>query len=408
MSPASVNAHLAFTGYLGRRLHMGVCGSVAAYKALDLLRRFKDTGADTGVTLTDSACQFITPLSFEALGASPVYTGMYPVGDDVFGHLTPGDACHAFLIAPATAATLARLACGLADDMLSCQALAFEGPLVIAPAMNPRMWNNPATQENWARLKQRGHVAVEPGCGRMACMDVGQGRLADLDTIFLYTLRAMTPQDMTGQQVMVTLGPTREQWDGVRFWSNPSSGVMGACFAVAAWLRGAQVHAVCGPATPWLPADITRHDVTGAAQMYQAAADLWPRMDTGIFTAAVADFSPEPFGAEKFKKSGTETLSIRFTPNTDILKTLGTAKRENQRIVGFAAETGNLHENAVGKLRRKNADMIVGNIVGTPESGFQSATNKVFVADKTGRTEEWPVQPKTEVAWRILDWLLQM
>jgi phosphopantothenoylcysteine decarboxylase/phosphopantothenate--cysteine ligase len=142
--------------------------------------------------------------------------------------------------------------------------------------------------------------------------------------------------------------------------------------------------------------------------MYQAAADLWPRMDTGIFTAAVADFSPEPFGAEKFKKSGTETLSIRFTPNTDILKTLGTAKRENQRIVGFAAETGNLHENAVGKLRRKNADMIVGNIVGTPESGFQSATNKVFVADKTGRTEEWPVQPKTEVAWRILDWLLQM
>ncbi len=403
-----MRTHFAFTGYLGKRLHLGVSGSIAAYKALDLVRMFRDTGADVGVTLTESARQFVTPLSFEALGASPVFADMYPVGDDVFGHLTPGEAAHAMLIAPATATTLARLANGLADDMLSCQALAFPHPLVIAPAMNPRMWHNAATQENWARLAQRGHICIAPGCGRTACMEEGQGRLASLDEIFLYTLRALTPQDMAGRTVMVTLGPTREQWDGVRFWSNPSSGTMGAGLAIAAWLRGAEVHAVCGPGTPWLPPAIQQHPVTSARQMYEAADALWSTMDTGIFTAAVADFTPVPFGDAKFKKHGADELTVHFTPTADILRTLGQRKQHGQKIVGFAAETSNLQESAQAKLRAKNADMIVGNIVGKPGSGFQSATNAVFVTDRTGRCEEWPVQPKTEVAWRILDWLLQL
>ncbi|GFM34690.1 bifunctional phosphopantothenoylcysteine decarboxylase/phosphopantothenate--cysteine ligase CoaBC [Desulfovibrio subterraneus] len=399
--------HLSFKGFLGRRLQLGVCGSIAAYKALDLVRMFRDTGTDVGATLTDSARQFVTPLSFEALGASPVFSAMYPVGDDVFGHLTPGEAAHAMLIAPATASTLARLANGLADDMLSCQALAFPKPLVIAPAMNPRMWHNAATQANWETLKARGHVCIEPGCGRTACMEEGRGRLADLNEIFLYGLRALTPQDMAGQTVMITLGPTREKWDGVRFWSNPSSGTMGACFAVAAWLRGATVHAVTGPGTPWLPSMISRYDVTSAKEMFEAAEGLWPTMDIGVFTAAVADFSPIPFGDEKFKK-GAEELVVRFASTTDILKTLGAAKKEGQRIVGFAAETSSMQENALKKLRAKNADMVVGNIVGRADSGFQSPTNEVFVTDRNGRQEEWPVQPKTEVAWRVLDWLLQL
>ncbi|WBF66573.1 bifunctional phosphopantothenoylcysteine decarboxylase/phosphopantothenate--cysteine ligase CoaBC [Desulfovibrio subterraneus] len=399
--------HLSFKGFLGRRLQLGVCGSIAAYKALDLVRMFRDTGTDVGATLTDSARQFVTPLSFEALGASPVFSAMYPVGDDVFGHLTPGEAAHAMLIAPATASTLARLANGLADDMLSCQALAFPKPLVIAPAMNPRMWHNAATQANWETLKARGHVCIEPGCGRTACMEEGRGRLADLNEIFLYGLRALTPQDMAGQTVMITLGPTREKWDGVRFWSNPSSGTMGACFAVAAWLRGATVHAVTGPGTPWLPSMISRYDVTSAREMFEAAEGLWPTMDIGVFTAAVADFSPIPFGDEKFKK-GAEELVVRFASTTDILKTLGAAKKEGQRIVGFAAETSSMQENALKKLRAKNADMVVGNIVGRADSGFQSPTNEVFVTDRNGRQEEWPVQPKTEVAWRVLDWLLQL
>jgi len=402
-----VLTHLSFKGFLGRRLQLGVCGSIAAYKALDLVRMFRDTGTDVGATLTDSARQFVTPLSFEALGASPVFSAMYPVGDDVFGHLTPGEAAHAMLIAPATASTLARLANGLADDMLSCQALAFPKPLVIAPAMNPRMWHNAATQANWETLKARGHVCIEPGCGRTACMEEGRGRLADLNEIFLYGLRALTPQDMAGQTVMITLGPTREKWDGVRFWSNPSSGTMGACFAVAAWLRGATVHAVTGPGTPWLPSMISRYDVTSAKEMFEAAEGLWPTMDIGVFTAAVADFSPIPFGDEKFKK-GAEELVVRFASTTDILKTLGAAKKEGQRIVGFAAETSSMQENALKKLRAKNADMVVGNIVGRADSGFQSPTNEVFVTDRNGRQEEWPVQPKTEVAWRVLDWLLQL
>lgn len=403
-----MQSHLAFTGFLGKRLQLGVCGSIAAYKALDLVRMFRDTGADVGATLTEGATQFVAPLSFEALGASPVHTVMYPVGDDVFGHLTPGEAADAFLIAPATATALARLANGLADDMLSCQALAFPHPLVIAPAMNPRMWNNVATKENWAKLNARGHICIEPACGRTACMEEGRGRLADLDTIYLYGLKALTPQDMAGKTVMLTLGPTREQWDGVRFWSNPSSGTMGASFAVAAWLRGATVHAICGPATPWLPSAITRHNVISANDMFTAANDLWETMDIGIFTAAVADYSPVPFGEEKFKKQDGEDLTVTFTRTQDILQTIGARKKATQRIIGFAAETSQMQERAQEKRKKKNADMIVGNIVGRPDSGFQSATNEVFVVDANGRQEEWPVQPKQEVAWRVLDWLLQL
>lgn len=399
--------HTAFTGFLGKRMHLGISGSIAAYKGLDLLRMFKDSGADVGVTLTDSAQQFITPLSYEALGASPVFSKMYPVGDDVFGHLMPGEACHAFVIAPASATTLSRLANGLADDMLSCQALAFPEKLVIAPAMNPRMWHNAATQENVEKLRRRGHVIVEPGCGRTACMEEGQGRLAPVEDIYLHGLRAMSPQDMAGQTVMITLGPTREKWDGVRFWSNPSSGTMGASFVVAAWLRGADVHAICGAGTPELPSAITRHDVTSAAEMYQAADSLWKDMNIGVFTAAVADYAPVPFGDSKFKKGGDD-LTVSFTRTVDILKTLGNAKCDDQRVIGFAAETDNIHENVKKKLAAKNADIVVGNNVAKSGSGFGSATNEVCIADRNGRQEDWPVAPKPEVAWRVFDWLLQL
>lgn len=402
-----MKSHIAFTGFLGKRLHLGVSGSIAAYKGLDLLRMFKDSGADVGVTLTDSAQQFITPLSFEALGASPVFSQMYPVGDDVFGHLMPGEACHAFVIAPASATTIARLANGLADDMLSCQALAFPEKLVIAPAMNPRMWHNAATQENIQKLCNRGHVVVEPGCGRTACLEEGQGRLAAVEDIYLHGLRALAPQDMAGQTVMVTLGPTREKWDGVRFWSNPSSGTMGASFAVAAWLRGAKVHVICGQGTPWLPSVITRHDVTSAADMYEAADSLWNAIDIGVFTAAVADYTPVPFGDSKFKKGGDD-LTVSFTRTVDILKTLGTAKQDGQKVIGFAAETDNLHDNMKKKLVAKNADIIVGNNVAKSGSGFGTATNEVCIVDKNGRQEDWPLAPKPEVAWRVFDWLLQL
>lgn len=250
-----MDAHLAFRGVGGPRLHLGVCGSVAAYRALDLVRQWQDAGVSVSATLTLSAQKFVTPLTFAALGAAPVYTAPFddPQAPSPFAHLEPGQVAQALVIAPASAATIARLAQGQADELLACQALAFRGKAVIAPAMNPAMWSHPATQANIATLRERGCAVVEPGCGRTACGEEGQGRLADLREIYLAGLRALAPQDMEGIRVMVTLGPTREHWDGLRFWTNPSTGTMGAAVAVAAWLRGARVEAVCGPGTPWAP-----------------------------------------------------------------------------------------------------------------------------------------------------------
>lgn len=403
-----MHPHLAFTGFTGKRLHLGACGSVAVYKTLELLRAVAKTGVHTSATLTGGAQRFVTPLSFEALGAAPVYSSMDDTQSGIFGHLEPGQDAHAFTIAPATANILAKLACGLADDMLSCQALAFDGPLVLAPAMNPRMWNAPATRENWQKLKDRGAVCIEPCAGVMACGDEGKGRFPALETIYLETLRALTEQDMVGQNVLVTLGPTREYFDAVRFWSNPSSGTMGASLAVAAWLRGANVTAVCGPVQLWLPEGIRRIDVTTAQEMFEATTDAWPKADVAALTAAVADFRPVPFGSGKFKKEGAKGLDVTFENNPDILYTLGQNKREAQRLVGFAAEAADLEKNAEGKLKRKNLDIIVGNDVTRADSGFGTPTNAVVVRDRAGRSESWDAMPKPDVAWRIWDWMLAL
>ncbi len=404
-----MDAHLAFHGVGGSRLHLGVCGSVAAYRALDLVRQWQDAGLSVSATLTPSAQKFVAPLTFAALGAAPVYTAPFddPQAPSPFAHLEPGQVAQALVIAPASAATIARLAQGQADELLACQALAFRGRVVIAPAMNPAMWNHPATQANIAVLRARGCTVVEPGCGRTACGEEGQGRLADLREIYLAGLRALAPQDMDGLRVMVTLGPTREHWDGLRFWTNPSTGTMGAAVAVAAWLRGAQVEAVCGPGTPWLPSGIVRHNVDSARQMLDAASSVWPQCDAGIFTAAVADFSPVPpeqGSDKKFKKSDApDGFDVHFAPNPDILKTLAAERRPEQKVVGFAAESQGLEASVRGKLVSKKADMVVGNLL---QDGFGTADNSVFVADASGREERWTHLSKTDVAWRLLSWLL--
>lgn len=407
------------TRFAGRRLHLGVCGSIAAYRAADLLRQWQRLGIHVSLCLSRGARQFVTPLLFEALGAAPVHYDL-PQDDNravqgPFAHLEPGQTAHAMLVAPASADALARLAQGRADDMLAAQALAFDGPLVLAPAMNPRMWAHPATQANVEMLRARGAYLVMPDTGGTACGDTGRGRLAPLPEIFLAGLKALSPQDMAGRKVMVTLGPTRENWDGVRFWSNPSSGLMGAALAACAWARGAEVHAVCGPGLRhWLPRDVTRQETATARQMFEAASELWPAMDMGMFTAAVADFSPVPPATPgKFKKAlAPEGFSVRFSPNADILQSLAARRRPEQKVLAFAAETAPdtaaLLPLARAKLARKQADLLAANCVNTADSGFAAPTNSMAVVDASGAEAVWPVQSKADVAWELCSWLLRI
>jgi phosphopantothenoylcysteine decarboxylase/phosphopantothenate--cysteine ligase len=393
-----------------KRLHLGVTGSIAAYKALELLRALSKLGFQVNATLTEAATRFVTPLSFQALGAGVVFTHMF--GQDeggVYGHLQPGQTAHVFVIAPCTADALSRLANGLAHEILCAQALAFDGPLVLAPAMNPRMWSNPATAANVQLLRERGAHLVMPDSGVVACGDAGQGKLAPLDDIILAVCKALTPQDMAGKNVMVTLGPTQEPWDSVRLWTNRSTGLMGACLAQAAWLRGATVHAVAGPGVPELPAGVLRHPVRTAKDMYACAADLWSGMHYGLFSAAVADFAPQPYGEGKFKKSGfSEGFSIRLRRNPDILATLGALAGPDQRLLGFAAESEAVEERSRSKLRVKKAHLMAGNPIGDADAGFAVDTNRMFVCDCQGREEHWPLLSKADVAWRLLDWLLTL
>ena len=419
-------AHLRFPCYLGKRVHLGVTGSVAAYKSLELLRLLVDAQVGVGVTLTPSALRFIGAESFRALGADTIDTALFAEGptDDPFAHLTPGRAASALVIAPATANILAKLAHGLADDMLSTQALAFGGPLVLAPAMNPAMWAAPATQANWRTLLDRGALGVGPAPGPVACGDTGYGRLAPVEHIFAAVLRALSPKDLAGRTVLVTLGPTREAWDAVRYLSNPSSGLMGACLAVAAWMRGADVRVIAGPTAYDFPPGIAVTRVTTAREMLDAALNQWPSADIACCTAAVCDFRPlaPASGAErKLKKrdllaaaacstsacgEGTDGgLVIRLEANPDILRTLGAAKRDGQLLLGFAAETHDLLGQARLKLEEKHLDVIVANRVGIPGSGFDSPTNAVTILDRLGRVEQWPELPKPEVAWRVWDHL---
>jgi phosphopantothenoylcysteine decarboxylase/phosphopantothenate--cysteine ligase len=392
-----------FHTFHGKRVHLGVTGSIAAYKALDLTRAFLHLDIQVGATLTAAARQFVTELSFGALGANPLFTDMFAAGQD-FDHLEPAVA-DAFIVAPATANILAKMAHGLADDLLSCQLLAYPGPVLVAPAMNPRMWHAPATQENWDVLGRRGIRRIDPCHGDVACGDTGQGRLAPVDEIFVQTLAALSPQDLRGKKIMLTLGPTHEYFDRARYWSNPSTGLMGACLAVSAALRGAEVTAVTGPVDIALPSMVRRIPVVTAREMFEAANDLFPSQDIGCFTAAVADFRPPVCSQGKFKKNG-EPLTLTFEPNPDILATLSLGKRPAQVTIGFAAEAQDLESNAQAKLSRKNLDLIVANPIGEAGAGFGSSTNRVLVLDRHGRRESWPQLAKTEIAWRIWDWIL--
>ena len=396
-----------------RRLHLGVSGSIACYKAADLLRHLLSAKINVSATLTSGAQHFVKPLLFSSLGASPVYPEMF-TGEETFAHLEPGQSCHALLVAPASANLIARMAAGLAQDMLSTQLLAFAGPVGIAPAMNTLMWQNAATQANIATLKSRSVTIIGPDTGELACGSKGQGRLAPMPCLFAEALRLLAPKDMAGETVLVTLGPTREPWDGVRFWSNPSTGAMGASLALSSWLRGARVYAIAGPGidsdlVPPLPG-LELCKVKTAKEMLFKAEGFWPEVTMGMFTAAVADFAPVPYGSGKFKKATSpDGINVSFTPNPDILATLS-ARRDGKRILGFAAETASddaeLMALARLKLERKGVNVLAANNVRQAGSGFGTGTNAMAVVDRSGRQEHWPLQSKMDVAWDLCTWLL--
>lgn len=409
---------LQYKKHAQKHIHLGVCGSVAAYKSLELMRAFLKCNIHVSVTLTPSAEKFIQALSFEALGASKVYKQMFK-GELPFDHLEPGQLADAMLIAPASAATLARLAHGFSDEMLACQVLAFDGPVLLAPAMNPKMWTTPATSANIETLLERGYFLTEPETGVVACKEKGQGRLARIEKIYYDTLALLTEQDLYGKKILITLGPTAEKWDAVRVWTNNSTGGMGAALAITAWLRGAEVYAVAGPNSQYFPEDDRMHvyPVTNADEMYEKCHDLWDNMDYGIFAAAVADFKPDAgiceedntsfFQSRKFKKEQySNGFDIHFSPNQDILKSIGKIKKPQQKLMGFSAEAGSqieeLAQSVRQKLTAKNCDIIAGNFIA---EAMGKKTSKVYVMDKNGIEEAWGTMSKADLAWDLLSYL---
>lgn len=402
------------THFKNKRMLLGVTGSIACYKSIELTRLLSNMGIGVSATISAGAQQFVNPMIFASLGAAPIYPEMYTY-DVPFGHLEPGRTCQAFFVAPASAGILARMANGLATDMLAGQFLAFEGPVGVAPAMNTKMWNNLSTRGNVETLLSRGVTVVSPSAGQLACGEDGTGRLAPLPVLHAHALRLLAPKDMVNETVLITMGPTRETWDYVRFWSNPSSGIMGASLALSAWLRGARVHCIVGPGVDkaLLPAvpGLAVHHVDTAVEMRDRAAEVWPDMTMGMFTAAVADYRPVPYGKKKFKKAeAPDGFEIRFVPNPDIMMELASNAAPHQKILGFAAETAQdkaeLIELAKAKMKRKHAHLLAANSVTSLGSGFGSPTNALAVVSHDGREDVWPQQSKMDAAWDLCTWLL--
>jgi len=381
---------------------LGVTGGIAAYKAVELVRLLKDQGAIVRVVMTRGALEFVTPLTFQAISGEKVLTDLFdPMSEQAIGHIELAKWADVLVIAPATANIIAKIAHGIADDYLTTVAVASKCKLIVCPAMNTNMYQNPITQANIDLIKKYGCKVVGPGIGSLACGDEGPGRLEDLDVIVETIVTALTPQTLFGKRVLVTAGPTWEAFDPVRFFTNPSSGKMGFAMAKIARRRGAEVTLVTGPTWLKIPHDIQCTKVKSAEEMYEAVTDIYSDVDIVVMAAAVSDYKPKKFTPYKIKK-GNEDVILEMVKNPDILKQLGKNK-EHQVLVGFAAETNELIENAREKLVSKNLDMIVANDVSAPQAGFRCDTNIVKILYKTGKIEELPCMPKEDLASLIWD-----
>jgi phosphopantothenoylcysteine decarboxylase/phosphopantothenate--cysteine ligase len=384
---------------------LGVTGGIAAYKACELVRLLQKANVRVKVVMTPMGAQFVTPATFKALTREEV--ALAPIDDpsSPIHHITLAEEADVFLIAPATANTLNKLANGVGDNLLTTTVLATEAPILVAPAMNVHMWRDEATQQSIARLRARGVEVIEPEAGYLACGDSGEGRLAPIEEIARRTLEELRrARDLEGRRILITAGPTREHLDPVRFISNPSSGTTGYALAQEAARRGGEVTLVSGPVNLPQPFGVTVLPVTSALEMFEAAREVFSQgnPDAAIFSAAVADFRPALCAENKVKKTDLdEHLSVQFVPNPDILKTLA-ADKGSTYVVGFAAETQNVVAEAQRKLRAKNADLIVANDVSAPGLGFASSHNRWYFVTAAG-VEETEVLHKKTLATLLLD-----
>jgi phosphopantothenoylcysteine decarboxylase/phosphopantothenate--cysteine ligase len=384
---------------------LGVTGCIAAYKACELARDLMRAGCRVKVVMTEAATRFVGPTTFRALTGEPVAVGLWDEAEASVHHVSLAEEADVFVIAPATANTLAKLAAGRADDLLSTSVLATEAPLVLAPAMNVHMWRAEATQAAAATLRARGAVIVEPESGELACGDVGEGRLASLGTIASAVLvEARRARDLVGVRVLVTAGPTHEPIDPVRFIGNGSSGKTGYAIAEEAARRGAEVTLVSGPTHLPDPFGVATRRVHTAAEMLDAVLDDYGHADVVVASAAVADFRPaSPFAHKQKKDEAPRAVELERTD--DVLAALGASKR-GRLLVGFAAETRDVFESARDKLGRKNLDFVVANDVSAPGLGFGSDENRVWFVTERG-PEELPVLSKQMIARLLWDRLAQ-
>ena len=387
-----------------QKIALGVSGGNACYKSAEILRRLQDRGFDVVVIMTPNARRFVTPLTFAALSGNKVYSDMFEGAspgaafEGSFDHIFLAQSVDLFLVAPATADCIARMASGIANDFLTTFHLAFESTVVIAPAMNTQMWRHPAVQSNLSALRQRGVRVIDPDVGEMACGTYGPGRLADVDHIVEYAVSVLERRsDLKDKRVLVTAGPTVEDIDPVRFISNRSSGKMGFAVARAVTERGGEVTLISGPTELEFPGTI-RVRTTG--EMRDAVLEHLPGADVVVKAAAPLDFRPADTARQKIKKGSG--LDVRFEPTPDILGEIGNAKNGTV-LVGFAAETENHIEFGLEKLRSKNLDLIVINGVSGPDSAFDGDTSQASIVDSNGVREDLPLMSKVEVAHRIID-----
>jgi phosphopantothenoylcysteine decarboxylase / phosphopantothenate---cysteine ligase len=396
-----------------KKVLLAVTGGIAAYKAATVASKLYQSGYEVKVILTESAQKFITPLTFQTLTRQAVFTDTFEEKDpSVVSHIEIADWADLVLIAPATANAIGKLANGIADDMLTTTLLATKADVLIAPAMNVNMFNHPAVKKNMETLASYGWRFIEPNEGLLACGWFGKGRLAEpeelIDSVHAYFQEKNEESSLTlsGKKVMVTAGPTREELDPVRYFTNHSSGKMGYAIAAAAKKLGADVTLVTGPTSLEVPSGIKIERVTSAKEMFDQALSLYAEQDVVIKCAAVADYTPVTVHSNKFKKKN-DTWTIELKKTDDILQALG-ERKEHQILVGFAAETENLEDYAKDKLKRKNLDMVVGNDVSKEGSGFGSDTNEIIMIKKDGSVRPLPILSKEKAAREILEEVMDM